>query len=199
MPTRHLDLGCGLSPRNPFNRDQVFGCDIRDIGDEVGKIGFEYRKVNLVMQAIPFPDSYFDSISAFDFFEHVPRQLILPSGEGRNPFIELMNEIHRVLGPGGRLLALTPAYPHPAVFTDPTHVNFITEDTHAYFVGEEPGAAMYGFNGRFDAVNVGWDAPGNVYELDVSPLRKWIRRFHRKWFKGGLSHQVWDFSAVKKA
>lgn len=197
MTTKHLDLGCGLSPRNPYECSDVYGCDIREIYQAVTQIGFGYKQVNLVTQPIPFPDNFFNSLSAFDFLEHVPRQTVLASGEVRNPFIELMNEIHRVLVPGGRLLALTPSYPHPAVFTDPTHVNYITQDSHTYFTGVAPTAAMYGFRGRFDVVNVGWETPSNVYDRSIAPWRKSVRRLHRKWFKGGLSHQVWEFEAVK--
>ena len=28
---KHLDLGCGLKPRNPYGAELTFGCDIRDI------------------------------------------------------------------------------------------------------------------------------------------------------------------------
>ena len=190
--TRHLDLGCGLTPRNPYLCSELFGCDVRAISDEVSKLGFTYAQVNLVTQKIPFPDNYFDSVSAFDFFEHVPRQIVLPSGVGRNSFVELMSEIHRVLTPGGKLLAVTPCYPHPEAFRDPTHVNIITAETHEYFTGAQPAAAMYGFTGRFEVIKVGWDSPVNVIDGIASPLRKWLRRTHRKLFRGGLSHQLWE-------
>jgi len=102
MTRKHLDLGCGLKLRNPYAAELTFGCDIRDIDAGVKGIGFDYKKVNLVMEPIPYPDNYFDSVSAYDFFEHVPRQVVLPNSEAVNPFINLMNEIHRVLVPGGR-------------------------------------------------------------------------------------------------
>jgi len=77
---KHLDLGCGLKPRNPYFAESTFGCDIRDIDSDVEKIGFDYKKVNLVMEPIPYPDNFFDSVSAYDFLEHVPRQMMLPTG-----------------------------------------------------------------------------------------------------------------------
>ena len=101
MSTKHLDLGCGLKPRNPYEAELTFGCDIREIDAGVKDTGFDFKKVNLVLEPIPYPNNYFDSVSAFDFFEHVPRQVVLPNGESSNPFINLMNEIHRVLVPGG--------------------------------------------------------------------------------------------------
>jgi hypothetical protein len=65
--TKHLDLGCGISPRNPYAADSAFGCDIRDIDFALEKIAFEYKKVNLVVDPIPYPDNFFDSVSAYDF------------------------------------------------------------------------------------------------------------------------------------
>jgi SAM-dependent methyltransferase len=161
LPDRHLDLGCGGHPRNPYQRGQLCGVDIRVLD---AAPGFEYRTANLALEPIPFGDNEFGSVSAFDFIEHVPR--ILP---GRNnagtcfPFILLMNEVWRVLAPGGRFYALTPAYPHAEAFTDPTHVNIITASTHEYFCGAAPLGAMYGFTGSFRVINVRWTLRGDAY------------------------------------
>ncbi len=195
--TKHLDLGCGLKPRNPYHAQTTYGCDVREINVGVEELGFVYQKVNLVMEPIPYPDSFFDSVSAYDFLEHVPRQLVLPDGKMSNPFVNLMNEIHRVLVPGGRLLALTPAFPHVSAFTDPTHVNFITADTHQYFVGHQRSGAMYGFTGAFDVIQVRREATENAYKLDQPEWRKSLRRAHRLIFAKGLSHMMWELSAIK--
>lgn len=196
--TKHLDLGCGLKPRNPYGADATYGCDVRDIDLAVEKIGFDYKRVNLVVEPIPYPDGFFDSISAFDFLEHIPRQMVLPNGEVTNPFINIMSEIHRVLVPGGRLLAFTPAYPRAEAFSDPTHVNFITDKTHEYFVGSKPSGAMYGFKGAFEALQVRWEAPANVYDLNQPSWRKTMRRMHRQILRGGMAHILWEFVAIGK-
>jgi hypothetical protein len=44
MSKKHLDLGCGLKPRNPYHAELTFGCDIRDIDAGVKDIGFDYKK-----------------------------------------------------------------------------------------------------------------------------------------------------------
>jgi len=29
--TRHLDIGCGTAPRNPYHRDLLYACDLEDM------------------------------------------------------------------------------------------------------------------------------------------------------------------------
>jgi hypothetical protein len=153
--TRTLDLGCGLNPQNPFNADEVYGIDIMDDLPE------NIRKADVIIEPIPYPDDYFDFVSAFDFIEHVPRILYRPHRE--NPFVMLMNEIYRVLRcneKSGYFLSFTPAFPHGIVFRDPTHVNIITEETFPiYFDYENRLAKSYGFNGGFRILKQEWRGP----------------------------------------
>jgi SAM-dependent methyltransferase len=195
--TRHLDLGCGYSPKNPLNQSMLYGCDLLDIPGAWDSPNFVYKQADIVFQGIPYPDSYFDSVSAFDFIEHVPRQSVSSEGKPTLPFIELMNEIHRVLVPGGMLLASTPAFPHPQAFQDPTHVNIITDKTHEYFCGDAPYARRYGFKGSFRVERVAFDLGKNVYDRQASRLKKALRNFHRRWFKGGQPHLTWELVAEK--
>jgi len=191
--TRHLDLGCGPVPRNPYQQDELFGVDIAPTENSSQ---ITIRQANLTLQPIPFPDHYFDSLSAFDFLEHVPRVLPTPDGlSTRFPFIELMNEIHRVLRPGGILYALTPCYPAYEAFQDPTHVNIMTEKTHLYFTGANPLGRMYGFSGQFEAHKVEWvvhkDALTPLVPLNLSQK---FRRMNYK-LKGKFTHIAWEFIA----
>ncbi len=153
-PDTHLDLGCGKRPRNPYGRGRVCGVDIRALSSNPD---FEFRAANLSVAPIPWDDDTFGSVSAFDFIEHIPRILATPDGRDTFfPFVRLMDEIWRVLAPGGLLYALTPALPNPEAFVDPTHVNFITEHTHEYFCGDNPLGRMYGFRGAFSVRRVQW-------------------------------------------
>ena len=191
--TRHLDLGCGPVPRNPYQQNELFGVDIAPTENSSQ---ITIRQANLTLQPIPFPDHYFDSLSAFDFLEHVPRVLPTPDGlSTRFPFIELMNEIHRVLRPGGILYALTPCYPAYEAFQDPTHVNIMTEKTHLYFTGANPLGRMYGFSGQFEARKVEWmvhkDALTPLVPLNLSQK---FRRMNYK-LKGKFTHIAWEFIA----
>lgn len=148
--TKSLDIGCGVTPRNPFNATEVYGIDLRDDAP-AGVV-----KADVVLEPIPFPNDAFDFVTAFHFIEHVPRVLYTP--KRRNPFVELMNEVHRVLKPRGLFLSVTPAFPHPSVFQDPTHVNFITEETFTrYFDHQHRWAKAYGFNGAFVVCSQEWN------------------------------------------
>lgn len=136
-----LDLGCGTTPRNPFQANTQWGIDIREDLDR------RIRSVDLTINPIPFEDSTFDYITAFDFIEHVPRIIYAP--DCRFPFIQLMNEIWRTLKEGGIFFSLTPVYPFKTAFSDPTHVNYITEETFQYFNDSSRLASIYGFSGSF--------------------------------------------------
>ena len=149
MTTKSLDLGCGLQPKNPFNAQEVYGIDVRDDAEA------HIVKADLVIEPIPFPDDRFDYVTAHDFLEHVPRLIYLP--QRRNAFVEVMNEIHRVLKPGGVFMSFTPAFPHGPAFRDPTHVNIITEETFPlYFDDKVRWASMYGFRGSFQILSQEW-------------------------------------------
>lgn len=150
--TKALDIGCGLKPKNPFNAVEVYGIDVRN-DTEAGIF-----KADLVVEPIPFPENAFDFVTAHDFLEHIPRLIYCP--ERRNAFVEVMNEVWRVLKPGGVFMSFTPAYPHPEAFRDPTHVNIITDQTFpAYFDTVNRWASGYGFKGAFQIVSQEWRGP----------------------------------------
>jgi SAM-dependent methyltransferase len=190
---KHLDLGCGPSPKNTYNCDELYGIDMRSGASEGSKILI----ANLAFEPIPFPDNYFDSVSAYDFFEHIPRVSIdYGSRCSRFPFIELMNEIWRVLKPSGLLYSMTPAFPGEKAFRDPTHVNIISSKTHRYFTAPHFLARMYGFNGSFHLIRQAWVHPRCIYEPKNPGLKSRIRNLGEK-LTGQQSHLVWEFSAIK--
>jgi SAM-dependent methyltransferase len=157
MATKSLDLGCGPNPKNYFNAEILYGIDIRN------DIELNIIKADLVLEPIPFEESFFDYVTAHDFIEHIPR--IIYTTQRSYPFVNLMSEIWRVLKVNGKFLSFTPAYPNPAAFTDPTHVNIITEQTYNYFDAKNNWAKMYGFKGAFIIVDQHWEGPHLVSTL----------------------------------
>ena len=144
-----LDIGSGPSPRNPFNAKLVFGADIRE------NLSNNVLYADFSKGLLPFDDNAFDYVTAYDVLEHIQRV----SSDGDKtifPFILLMNEVFRILKPGGVFFSLTPCYPYNEAFQDPTHVNIMTEDTiETYFCGSA-WARIYGYNGSFTMLQDGW-------------------------------------------
>ena len=191
---RHLDLGCGTTPRNPYGKRALYGVDLRRLESSAQ---FEFAAANLAFEPIPFASGMFGSVSAFDFIEHMPR--VLNGSEPHTtcfPFVRLMDEVWRVLAPGGLFYALTPCYPSREAFQDPTHVNIITEGTHLYFCGEQPIAAMYGFSGRFEVRRAHWVIPEHS-QMAAPPTwrQEWTRQ--RKAKRGRLAYFLWELEAHK--
>lgn len=150
-----VDLGSGTSPRNIFGASEAIGVDFAR-SRENNVICCDLSSGNL-----PFPDTSIDFVTAFDFIEHVSRVQL--TGSTLNPFINLMNEVFRVLRAGGIFLSHTPAYPFAGAFQDPTHTNIITEITFpGYFCKDPAGrwqtpwASQYGFTGTFVLVSQYW-------------------------------------------
>ena len=190
--TKHLDLGCGDNPRNPYNQAGLYGIDICDLNYEVP---FVYTKCNIFLSGLPYESNFFDSVSAFDFIEHIPRELF-ENEMIRFPFIDVMNEIYRVLKPNGRFYALTPAYPKESAFVDPTHINIITKDTHTFFTEPEYRARRYGFNGSFAVLRAQWChfrrevEKMSVVNYMVIPIKCFFFPKHKQ-------HFLWEFRALK--
>lgn len=73
---------------------------------------------------LPFADSSIKSIISHHFFEHV--------GPG---FVPLIDEVYRVLEPGGVLRAITPLFPSWSAVSDPDHKR--------YFMAEDDGFSTW--------------------------------------------------------
>jgi len=191
--SKHLDIGCGCYPRNPYNQSEIYGVDI--ISPTKIDNNVIYNICNAATESLPFPDSFFDSISAYDFLEHVPR-VQLEGNNSRFPFIDLMNEIHRTLKPDGKFLALTPAFPKKSAFTDPTHINIITDKTHKYFTYPDNWARMYGFNGEFRIIRNHW-CYFNAELPNLTTAQKYKRKVAAIIYPRISQHYLWELSAIK--
>ena len=193
IKTKHLDLGSGSNPRNPFSADELYGVDIIDINNLY--LNFKYAKCNLSLDPLPFDDDYFDSVSAYDLFEHILRVHIV-NEKTKFPFVDLMSEVYRVLKPGGQLYALTPVYPKESAFVDPTHVNFISINTFKYFITPHNWAKMYGFKGSFLKKRVSI-VNFEMEEKKFSLIKLIILKSMNILYPKRKQHIVWHFTALK--
>ena len=108
-----LDLGGGIAkPAGYTSIDRFNGDIIHDLG-----------------QGIPYSDSSVGVIRAYDFVEHI------------HDSVTLMNEIYRVLVPGGWLLLSIPSTDGRGAYQDPTHVTFWNENSIMYYT--DPNVARY--------------------------------------------------------
>ena len=118
FPKTALNLGCG---RN--NPPDFYGLDIMEL-DGVDLVAD-------VNNGIPLPDNTFNYVYARDFLEHI---------DAKNN-IKLMEEIYRILKPGGKLEFIVPSTDgnNTAAFQDPTHFSFWNEMKFNYFLKDEHG------------------------------------------------------------
>jgi SAM-dependent methyltransferase len=121
-----------------------------------------------------------------------------------------MSEIHRLLKPGGVFYAVTPGYPSPAAFQDPTHVNFITLGTIEYFSGSSVHARTlgYGFDGEFEVLHNSWlkgagpsadsrlNLSRSTNSFDFTSVLKYLRRFWLLIRNRKPAHILWVLKRV---
>jgi SAM-dependent methyltransferase len=195
-------MGCATYARNPFKASEVFGADLSE-RHPVNLERSHYFKVDARVH-LPVQDGFFTSISAFDFIEHLNRSDGYP-----NSFITFLNEASRVLASDGILLCVTPAFPSPLSFQDPTHVNIITEGTVQYFLNVKGSDQDldYGITCRFELVEQFWAGPFSLIRkptwesqglnlqilrssLGIRNLRKFVSELRKP------SHLVWVLRKV---
>jgi SAM-dependent methyltransferase len=153
---RILDVGCGV---NKFP----------------GSIGIDRNAASradvlcdLDRFPYPFRDGAFERIRAVHVVEHLA------------DVVAAMEELHRLLAPGGRLFIVTPHFTDFSSYCDPTHRRHLSSFSFRYF-GEDHGGFGYYSQARFREISVRvrllalWRWCG--WELAVN---RW-RRFRRFW------------------
>jgi SAM-dependent methyltransferase len=117
---RILDLGCGngdFGRYRPNESVEVHGIDVDDVA-----IAWAMRyevavQGDLEGAALPYEANYFDAVLARDILEHL-----------RAPWLTL-REVHRVLQPGGVVVASVVMAKPQAVWADYTHVRGFTRES----------------------------------------------------------------------
>ncbi len=139
----NFDLGCGAHKQEPW-----VGMDIRPL-----------PCVDIVhdMESVPYPlpDDCCISILASHVLEHIN-----PSKFG---FVNVMNELWRIMKPGGRIMIVVPYAGSHGYWQDPTHCNPINETTLAYFAPEHQSGLYDIYKpSPWRIIANAWNANGNL-------------------------------------
>ena len=101
------------------------GCGSRKGQDEIGVDRYPGSRADIqadICSSLPFADNSVDVVIAEHVLEHVP------------DLVALVEEVHRLLVPGGTFSVEVPYFAHPDSFRDPTHCRFFTWGSMDYFV-----------------------------------------------------------------
>ncbi|AHJ28186.1 class I SAM-dependent methyltransferase [Nodularia spumigena CS-584] len=128
-----VDLGCGIHKTEGFIGVDVFAIDNVDV---VADLNGHF----------PFPDNSIDLVKAHNIIEHLPDR------------IHTMNEIWRILKPGGIVDISVPSTDGRGAFQDPTHVSFWNVNSFMYYSNQHPAylnlCKTYGFKGEYNIIDI---------------------------------------------
>ena len=151
---KSMELGDKRLPEMLKQWAAISGKKIIELG---GKKGTEGRETYAwtgadhnhdLRKGIPLPDNSCCAVYAQDFLEHIaPCSGIDCWHKHGQCVVGMMQEIHRVLAPGGFLIANTPSTNGDGAWGDPSHlsgwnmwsVNYYTEKVQAEYLGKETG------------------------------------------------------------
>jgi SAM-dependent methyltransferase len=147
------------------------GCGGRKKPGQIGIDRYRDSHADIIAElaeGIPLADGSADEVVAEHVLEHVP------------DLVRLMEEIHRVLVPGGVLRLEVPYFAHPDAFRDPTHVRFFTWGSLDYFVVGMKPAVYSGVSYEYDGKELGF---GGGLRSAAGRLiaRLSIRRYEKYW------------------
>ena len=141
-----LDIGCGQNKQEGF----------------VGLDMYPYEGVDIVQDCEEFPwklpNECVILATASHLLEHI--------NPHKGVFIQFMDEVWRIMKPGGEFAFVVPYAGSPGYWQDPTHVNPISRNTLAYFDPLDPkfGNQLYTFYKpkpwKIKVVN--WHQAGNL-------------------------------------
>lgn len=114
-----LDLGCGtgsMGKHKPDSDIEVFGLDNNPCAVKQANHYEKAQLYDLERRKLPFPDGFFCAALAKDILEHLVRPKVL------------VQEIFRVLKPGGTVIGSVPMPKPRVVWADYTHIRGFTKE-----------------------------------------------------------------------
>ena len=95
-----------------------------------------------VIEGLPYHDNSINEVRAFDFLEHIPL--------GKT--IKAIEDIYRVLKPGGFFEHFTPSTDGRGAFQDPTHLSFWNINTWIHYTNKQWN--VYGIKAFFGVIRL---------------------------------------------
>jgi SAM-dependent methyltransferase len=116
-------------------------------------------------QRWPLADSSVGCVRAYDFLEHVPH-CADSSCKHHAPLctVGVMNEIYRVLAPGGWLLSATPSTDGRGAFQDPTHCSYWNPNSFWYYTRAQQRQYVPGITARFQGTRIWQEHPSDWHK-----------------------------------
>ena len=188
----------GFPVENPFPGKRVLhiGC-----GDDKlqGATGIDLLKLpavdivyDLDKTPWPFEEKSFDIVYAHSVVEHV------------TDIVAFMNEVWRILAPGGRFIVSVPYFRSTDSFTDITHKHFFTAQSFDYFFDENNSRANYCYTDkRFRRIGFWYGWPAASKRFLVRLFKRFIHK-HKRAYDTHLSllfpvkHVVWEMEPIKQ-
>jgi SAM-dependent methyltransferase len=146
----NVNLGCGRNLEPGFlNVDRAAGPGVDALCD-------------LERELLPFASDSVDCVLASHVLEHITH------------LVPLMREIHRVLKPGGHVIAVTPYASSNDAWEDPTHVRAFSEGSWMYF-----DARLYARDGHHGAYASAVDFTFDVVKIHLVPFSDLTEEFKK--------------------
>lgn len=148
-----LDIGCGANKQPGW-----VGLDIRELpGVDI------VQDINC--HPWPLPDNCALRAIASHLVEHIPPTAIVVN-RTRFLFVEFMDEVWRILQPGGQFAIATPHGYSMGYLQDPTHCNPCNEATWAYFAPGHPSGLYTIYKPKpWRIMHLSWDPTANIEVL----------------------------------
>jgi hypothetical protein len=122
MPTAtliRLDLGCGSRKAEGFVGMDAIATEATDVVHDLLDVPW------------PFAEGSVAECRAFHVVEHLPQACL--GCQRKDGLVAFMEEVYRILEPGGTITITGPYYRSIRAWQDPTHTRALTELTFCYF------------------------------------------------------------------
>lgn len=138
-----LDIACGQRKTEGFTGIDIAAIDGVDIVHDLNVFPW------------PLEDNSVGEAVSSHYLEHTP----MYRPDGQDGLIATMNEVGRILAPGGTIKIVTPFFKNERAFQDPTHRRFITPTTWHYFNQDwlkMQGLDHYPITCDLEVIQMGW-------------------------------------------